>query len=166
MFRDAVISDDELYRYKLVRRWRSGRGWVTFVMLNPSTADAVTDDNTIRRCMGFAELWGYSALHVINLYAYRSTDPRGIGLLGDPVGPLNDKWIRLYSEFHWTHGYPLVAAWGNNAQRSRVDDVLKVMGRYSTQLRCLGMTSKGNPKHPLRLAKSTQLIPWGRDIIG
>jgi len=49
----ATFSEDRLYRYNLWRRWKSkASGKVTFVMLNPSTADAEKFDPTVRRCFG------------------------------------------------------------------------------------------------------------------
>lgn len=46
----AVLSSDDQYRYRLTRTWAAASP-VTFVMLNPSTADASADDPTIRRCI-------------------------------------------------------------------------------------------------------------------
>lgn len=160
MKRMAVLSEDKMYRYKLVRRWAKGRGFVTFLMLNPSTADSLVDDATIRRCMGFARLWGYPALHVVNLYALRSTDPKRLWKVDDPVGPDNDKWLRRYAEYSHTHEYPMVAAWGNNAQPLRVESAYSVMFPYTSHIQCLGVTAKDQPLHPLRLAKATELVPW------
>jgi hypothetical protein len=77
MKRTAEISDCGKYRWWLQRRWAPGP-IVTFVMLNPSTADAVRDDPTIRKCIRFAKLWGFSALAVRNLFAWRATDPRDL----------------------------------------------------------------------------------------
>src|SRR5688572_12745487 len=91
VMRTAILSEDQKYRYLLGRRWQEGIGSVTFVMLNPSTADHVVDDRTIKRCMDFARSWGHSGLEVVNLYAFRATDPDELGKQADPVGPLNDK---------------------------------------------------------------------------
>jgi len=83
MERDALISPCSQYRYWLLRRW-SNRPLATFVMLNPSTADANSDDATIRKCMGFADAWGLGGIWVVNLFALRSTNP--YGLVSDEVG--------------------------------------------------------------------------------
>ena len=53
---EAVISRCGLYRYSLIREWDPMKKWCGWIMLNPSTADASTDDPTVRRCMGFAKL--------------------------------------------------------------------------------------------------------------
>jgi hypothetical protein len=74
MHRAALFSRDRRFRYRLGRRWGQGAA-VCFVLLNPSTADEVVDDPTIRRCIAFARSLGYGGLEVVNLYAYVATDP-------------------------------------------------------------------------------------------
>lgn len=129
---------------------------VVFVMLNPSTADQVEDDPTIRRCMGFARREGATELGVVNLYGLRATDPRELRGHPDPVGPGNDEALRWASR--WAD--LLVAAWGAHAPGARVEDAVRVLDR---PLRCLGTTKSGAPKHPLYLAKNTPLSMW-RDV--
>ena len=91
---EAVISQDERHRYSLTRRWGNGPRVCCWIMLNPSTADATTDDPTIRRCVRFTQAWGYDALTVVNLYAWRATDPADLrnaqraGLLRRPINCL------------------------------------------------------------------------------
>lgn len=72
--RFADISDCGRYRWRLSRRWDDGPQ-ACFVMLNPSTADGLDDDPTVRRCVRFARGWGYGELVVVNLFPYRATDP-------------------------------------------------------------------------------------------
>lgn len=88
----AIFSPCSRYRYRLERDLGaigSHHDSVAFIMLNPSTADAERDDPTIRRCIGYARLWGYRRLIVGNAYAWRSTDPAGLWTAPDPVGPDN-----------------------------------------------------------------------------
>ena len=61
----AVLSPCGAYRYLLTRRLGAGTKHVTFIMLNPSTADAESDDATARKCMGFARRWGCARLRVV-----------------------------------------------------------------------------------------------------
>lgn len=88
----AGISECGTYRYWLCREWSPGLDSLVWLMLNPSTADATQDDPTIRRCMGFARRWGYGGITVVNLYAYRATNPRDLLTAADPVGPENDRY--------------------------------------------------------------------------
>src|SRR5579859_5937119 len=89
----ATFSACRTYRYRLWRSWEPRGSRCVFVGLNPSTADESTDDATIRKCVGFAKRWGFGAIEVVNLFAYagvRSTDPRSLLGVSDPVGPDND----------------------------------------------------------------------------
>lgn len=142
MITDAVLSDCGTYRYALMRRWEQGHP-LRFVMLNPSIADATVDDPTIRRCVSFARREGYAALIVLNLYAYRATDPKALLTCGDdPVGPNNDNilWSHLLSSKEGAN--PVVAAWGVNAKPDRVQRVLDLVP--GVDWRCLGTTKQGH----------------------
>lgn len=156
---DAAISRDGLYRYSLRRSWEWAGAIATWVMLNPSTADARVDDATIRRCIGFSREWGCSGLKVVNLYAYRATDPTELRTAPDPVGPLNDRYLRDACWVARTCGWPLIVAWGTNADPIRVKQFLTLLPRGS-ELHCLGVTKDGHPKHPLRLAAFTPRRLW------
>jgi hypothetical protein len=85
--RNAVTSECGKYRYLLTRQVGFGDRTAAFIMLNPSTADAVNDDPTIRRCIGLARRWGCGRLVVANLFAIRATDPAEVRKASDPVGP-------------------------------------------------------------------------------
>lgn len=151
---DAILSSDRIYRYWLLRRW--GRGSLaTFVMLNPSTADASQDDPTIRRCIGFAKSWGMAGIAVVNLYALRATNPADLWMADDPVGPRNDGHLEAAATIS---GGPVVAAWGSNARADRIERVLALQGM--DRLQALGVTTAGQPRHPLYLRADATLTPW------
>src|SRR4051812_40590931 len=57
LFGTATFSDDDVYRYELTRELGGMRPLVT-CGLNPSTADASKNDQTIRKDIGFAKHWG------------------------------------------------------------------------------------------------------------
>ena len=87
----ADFDPTGVYRYSLWREWDARAPAVAFVMLNPSTADAGKDDPTIRRCASFARSWGYGSLEVVNLFAYRASEPKRLRQTPDPIGPANDR---------------------------------------------------------------------------
>lgn len=153
----ARISECGTYRYTLSRHWSDGDALV-FVMLNPSTADATEDDPTIRRCMGFARREGYAGIVVVNLYAYRSTDPKALLTCGDAVGPENDTYLRLLLTEQRRRGNPVLAAWGANARLDRVGHVLNLVP--GVDWRCLGTTKQGAPKHPLYIKSDQPFVPY------
>jgi hypothetical protein len=164
MFREimyANITDDMKYRYTLTRAWKKDQDkrWVNFIMLNPSTADEVNDDATIRRCLGYADSWGYNGILVTNLFAWRATDPRWIKCVDNPVGSENDAYLVRCADICSR----TVCAWGNNGNyQNRDQEVIKLLKNH-VSLFCLGLTRSGQPKHPLRLSGSLKPQLW---IIG
>ena len=162
-FKAADISPCQTYRYSLTRRWVADphARVLTFVMLNPSTADADTDDPTIRRCIGFARREGFGRLRVVNLFAYRATNPKALLTCLDPVGPENDEYLDSARISTSVAPKILVAAWGVNAQPERVRRVLDVC--YGADWRCLGTTKDGHPRHPLYVKGDQPLIPYALD---
>lgn len=155
--RTAEISPCDRYRYRLTREW-SDEPPDTFVMLNPSTADADEDDATIRKCVRYAQRWGYGSLVVVNLYAWRTTDPRTLPVGPEAIGPDTDGWLSQAALDALDSGGPLVAAWGTKAQAQRVEDVLKLPGM--SRLSCLSITRDGHPGHPLYLRNTAPLVDW------
>jgi hypothetical protein len=158
--REATLSPDGVYRYTLGRRWGQGARRVVFVMLNPSTADANVDDPTIRKCVGFSKRWGFDALTVVNLFAFRATKPKVLFDAGYPVGPENDRYIAS----ECATAERVVVAWGAHIQPDymharRVVRMLRGLVRGG-ELYCLGLTDSGSPRHPLMLAYETPLIPF------
>lgn len=159
--RSASISADGLYRYSLYRDWRAPHQkahWVTFVMLNPSTADGNEDDPTIRRCIGFARQFGGTGLAVVNLYAYRATKPTDLWKAADPVGPENDDTLGLFFAMAARRDMPIIAAWGANAKPDRASRVLAMAG--ADRLQALRVTKAGAPGHPLYLPANCAMSPW------
>lgn len=155
---NAVISDDEQYRYVLTRRWTDHGTPVVFVMLNPSTADAFEDDPTIRRCIGFAKALGGTSLVVVNLYAYRATKPTDLWKADDPVGPDNDHWLQREFAIAAYLDSPLIAAWGAHARADRVKEVMAMPG--AERFRAYGRNKGGSPKHPLYLKGDSPLTAY------
>ncbi|GAA4153903.1 DUF1643 domain-containing protein [Gryllotalpicola daejeonensis] len=153
--RTAELSADGAYRYRLTREWDAALGRVTFVMLNPSVADALVDDRTIGRCMGFADRWGYGGIDVVNLFAYRATNPRVMKRAADPVGLENDRYL---VEALATAPM-MVCAWGGHAAARRVTEFSQLAA--GRELLCLGTNQDGSPKHPLYVHGAAQLVPWG-----
>jgi hypothetical protein len=148
------------HRYLLHRSWMGEGGVVNFIMLNPSTADDVFDDPTIRRCVGFAKRWGFSGLSVTNLFAYRATQPKDLATLLATSGGFRMA-IGEENTFHLDHeataAKMIVCAWGDNCEilPGRDFDVIKMLREptpyhESRDLYCIRRTKKGNPAHPVR----------------
>lgn len=148
----ATISDCGTYRYELWRNWRDDVR-VNFVMLNPSTADAIQDDPTIRRCVGFAKGWGFGGMVVTNLYALRATDPREVAKHGAPIGPDNDTYLFTRA----ATSALVVLAWGVHGG-PRGDTVATMLRVFRPG--CIGRTKTGHPRHPLYLPRTASCEPF------
>lgn len=160
MTRNARLSADRRYRYTLLRRWGERAPGITWIMLNPSKADAEVDDPTIRRCMVFSQRFGYDAMVVVNLFAYRATDPRELLEVGGEaaVGPENGEWCQKACR----QASVIVVAWGalREPLRGFAAVTTKLIQKDGYRLKCLGMTKDGQPRHPLYIRADAPLVDW------
>lgn len=88
---------------------------------------------------------------MINLFAFRSTNPKGLSSTHDPVGPENDHWITALTNT----ADIVVAAWGNHGSLNARDEI--VLQLIKTDLYSLSITGKNMPGHPLYLPKNSTL---------
>lgn len=158
----AILSEDRVYRYTLWRDWpmldgeeRQGfgrkRAYAMFIGLNPSTADEIEDDPTIRRCIAFAKSWGYGTMCMTNLFSFRSTNPKQMLVVEDPIGPDNDYWLENSAK----EACVIVAAWGKHG--FFMNRGPEIANRF-VNLKCFGKNKDGSPRHPLYLRKDTKLV--------
>jgi len=127
-------------------------------MLNPSTADAEKDDPTIRRCIGFAKRLGAARLEVVNLFAWRSTDPKALIPLGKDVavGPENDEHILDVTR----RSKVVICAWGNDGVLfGRDKEVNRLIGSVQMPMALKINAKSGQPAHPLYLKSDAKLLP-------
>lgn len=159
MKREANISTCGNFRFSLSRTWDEEKPKVMFIMLNPSTADAEKDDPTIRRCIGFAQSWGYGGLIVCNLFAWRATSPKGLE---------EKEFKRIGTNYHTilteaAKVDTVVCAWGN---KPVLDKMLYgapsayIPFEVTPKLHYLELSVTGTPKHPLYLKKDLKPIKW------
>lgn len=142
----CIFSENRLHRYVLKHIWDEDKPVCMFVGLNPSTADEISHDNTVRRCVNFAKDWGYGTLIMTNIFGYRATDPKDMKEFSMPIGVSND-----YHLLDMAESVALViAAWGTHAEHmNRHKEVMNLFVDHN--LYCLGVTKAGYPKHPLYL---------------
>ena len=152
--KNAIISQDNKYRYQLSRIWNEEKSKVLFIMLNPSTADADIDDPTIRRVVNFAKSWGYGGVFVGNLYAFRSTKSKTLLYIDDPIGQDNIQHIKYLIGL----SERVIYGWGNNQKEPEwLYDLVDIP--Y-----CIDISKKGIPKHPLYLNGELQPKLYLRDM--
>lgn len=159
----AMLSPCQKYRYFLARTWDASKSRALFVMLNPSVADAATDDPTIRRCVRFAQQFGCGGIRVVNLFAYRATDPSELRTAVSPVEhTLGENNTRIRSACR--HSSPVIAAWGKDGRLQGRDKIVWRILADMGKVYCLGCNKDGSPKHPLFLSYNQELevYKWER----
>ncbi len=160
------------YRWSLSRTINLGKKTIVFIGLNPSNANAIQNDPTLRRLLSFSRYWGYKKLVVVNLFARISTSPCALRTFLDPVGKKNDSILASYA-FKWSRSqfWDLWLGWGDGGlfqdRNLEVISFLKLFGVIRSKTfpnsygpMALGMTLKGNPRHPLYLSRKEDLEPF------
>ena len=149
MQKNAILSKDRKYRYTLTRVWDETKDKVMFIGLNPSTADEIEDDPTIRRCINFAKSWGYGGIEMTNLFAFRATNPKDMKNAENPIGNDNDMWLQKIAK----ECPIIIGVWGNHgAFKGRGQAVMKMFDN----LHYLALNKSGHPSHPLYLKATLQ----------
>lgn len=149
---------ERTYRYSLMRLWDPGLPSITWMMANPSTANAVEDDPTIRRVIGLSEGWGYGSIVVVNLLPIVSSNPQDLRSgLSIPERTLRvNEWAIHHESARKSS--PVVVAWGQVLPnwRQLAQRALEPGRSYQ----CIGTNLDGAPKHPLYAAADVERTPW------
>jgi hypothetical protein len=161
--KDAVISGEhQEYRYSLRRIWDKEKEIITFVLMNPSTADAMEDDMTVKKCVKLASFNGFGGIEIVNLYSFRATKPESLIGQGKKylIGDDCDSYI-----LNSARNRKVVLGWGNIAKElkevkkyKRDEEVAEMLQNKDNELHCLALTAKGCPKHPLFIPNETKFI--------
>ena len=154
----AVFSDCERYRYRLWRVWDEGKPKACFVMLNPSTDTHEVLDPTVTRCKKRAIALGYGGFEVVNIFAYRSTDPRALKQVSDPHGPDNANAIIDAVKVCAI----AICAWGGGGAFRNTGPLVKdrINNFHPGKAHYLKLNSDGSPAHPLYLNYKLQPVLW------
>ena len=150
---NAILSSDRKYRYVLERAWDESLPKAMFIGLNPSMANETKDDPTVKRLITFAKSLNYDGFYLLNLFAYRSTQPENLWKVKNPIGNTNDDYILEYSNL----SDMVIACWGNKGTyKNRSKEVSDLLN----QLHCFGKNKTGQPKHPLYLKRTASIVPY------
>lgn len=157
---DALLSDDRMFRYWLLRRWNPALPLMAIIGCNPSKADEIENDHTIRKLIGFGERLKFGGFLMLNVGAFRATDPKEWKAARDPFGPGNtiehlQDCIQRFSPGK------TIAAWGKPCTASqRGAHRAEEIKRRIIGLQCWGRNGDGSPRHPLMLPYTTELEPF------
>ena len=164
--RDSVgpegVREKYLYSRDMAFRYAFGRWWgvpdlattAVWVLLNPATGDTEQRHRpTLERCISRTRTGGFTGLVIVNLFAFRDTNPRNLRTTADAVGPANDEVLAEVTAVSAV----TIAAWGAHGKfRGRSARV----GALLDSPLCLGTTKSGEPRHPLYVSANASLVPW------
>ena len=168
----CLFSDCKSYRWILKRELLSGKKNLVFIGLNPSKANSFNNDMTLIRIMNFCSRWNYKNIYVINLFGLISKSPIQLSKSKDPIG-VNNELVTLISLLFWRENIncDLWLGWGDKGQLNGRDlEVLKIIKNLSNfnskennlckRVLSLGLTKRGNPRHPLYMPNESFLRPF------
>lgn len=161
--RMAIFSPEEpaLYRYFLSIIWDEKAKMLVALMLNPSTASHLVNDNTVDRMCTRARRLGFGGVIILNAFAWRETDRLKMLEVSDPIGDLNDHYITETLLQAKACGWTVMVGWGNEGgHRGRSARVARLLREAGVQAYCLRFCANGEPGHPLYIGYDVAFQPW------
>ena len=149
----AEFSDCRKYRFALWRIWEKSKPLVMFIGLNPSTANAQKNDNTITKVNKIASNNLYGGVYMMNLFPYITSKPSELDNSSQLPIVYNDLIVKEISK----KCKDIVFAWGAFKQAK---EKAKIYATIFPDALCLRITKDGSPWHPLYCRDNTRLIPY------
>lgn len=159
--RSAALSDCGRWRWRLDRPIGDSPVVAAVFGINPSTADALRDDPTVRKWRGFGLRLGWGRVIVGNVFAWRAANVRELARAADLFGPDYERHLDDIIR----DADILVPCWGARgkiprALRPELDRMKARLAASGKPMHCWGMTGSGDPCHPLTLGYVTPLVPY------
>ncbi|ASD51906.1 hypothetical protein JT318_gp21 [Pseudomonas phage PspYZU01] len=173
-YRDFLTR--ELHSHPALLAWEADNfetgpssGTMAFIGINPSTADVVKDDQTIKKMCGFAARSGFERIVVGNVFRFRHKSVKvmaehylGMGPEGRTEAFLADTaaWQRIADECEC-----VTLCWGNRLKvpeplRHRIHACERFFRNHGKiRVYHLGFTKEGDPRHPQMLGYN---VPFTR----
>lgn len=139
----AEFSQCGNYRYKLWRIWDESKPLAMCIGLNPSTANADKNDQTISYLIKMLAILDYGGFYMMNLFAIISSKPEILLTHPDPIGENDFKLMEVKSFCR-----DVIACWGGFKQ---AEERIKVVSPKFPNALCFGVTASGKPFHPLAM---------------
>ena len=139
----AEFSKCRKYRYKLWRIWDDKLPKAMCIGLNPSTANANKNDQTINYLKKMLSKLGYGGFYMMNLFAWISSKPDDLISCADALGENENKLKEVESICN-----DVIVCWGNFKQAT--NRIKEVLPNYPNA-KCFGVNANGTPYHPLAM---------------
>lgn len=163
-------------RFNLRRKLDGRNQPLYFIMLNPSNADATDcekNDPTIKECIKHANARSAREIQVVNLFPVVTSRPEKLDhiLIEQNLEENNKELSRTFYEAE-KNKQSIICAWGNPTKikkndeiyslfKKQVDHIKNLAKKHKINLKCIGTTKEGNPKHPLGPKRCGNIINYG-----
>lgn len=149
-----LISKDWKHRYDIWEIWDYEKDFILFIGLNPATRFS---GGLVTRCKNLAKDWKYGGVHIVNLFSYRTTNPKELFKQKYLTNEVNDNRIK---ELIKEAGL-IVACWGNLGKfKNRDLEVIAMINSENKEIYSLGLTQLGYPCHAAYVKRGVKLILW------
>ncbi len=151
----AEFSKDGINRFILWRIWELDKPRVMFIGLNPSTANEVTNDPTIKSVCRISKANGFGGVYMVNCFPHISTNPSDMKNIPEADDLLNKEYIFRA----WCMSEVVVFAWGNFPivkESGMMDFLIKMF----PDAKAIAINKNGSPKHPLYCKSDSKLIDF------
>lgn len=155
---NAEFSPCRKYRYVLWRIWDLNKPPVMFIGLNPSTANEIENDPTIRRVQSFGVNMGFGGVYMMNCFPLISTDPSALNAFKNtPFHEFEAKYNDSMLQAIGKQCGDVIFAWGSF-------EIVKLSGRDQELIKmfpnakALMINKDGSPRHPLYIPGYTKPV--------
>lgn len=162
------VQPEAIAAWSAAHEGRPPVGTMAFIGINPSTADASKDDQTIKKMCGFAARSGFEEIIVGNVFRYRETDVKRVAAHYDAMHHADRELAFLDDEAAWQRiadeCQAVTLCWGNRDKvpkrlHHRIDACNAFFrGHPAVRLYNLGETTGGDPLHPQMLGYARPFI--------
>ena len=156
LFNDSIVvgsyhSKDGKHRYWLTRQWNE-KPFALCIGLNPSTANALKDDPTIRLLKRLLKPLGFGGFYMVNLFSLISSKPEVLRDYRMEDIIFDNQKIKDVAG--WTT--VTIFCWGAFEEaKPRVEAMRKMF----PDAMCFGKNQDGSPWHPRAMAYMKGFVP-------
>jgi len=144
------FSCDGKHRFYLKCVWNNEIPGIIYVMLNPSTTDNISCDDTVEKIIEFSIQQGYGSTEIINLFSLIDPNSDNLRSGNNLVLPENRKMIESVIKDASGSNKQIVLAWGGKGYFFNANAfVFKLINDFGIRPYCLGTLKYNQPIHPV-----------------
>lgn len=145
LVKGADFSTDGKYRYRLWRIWDGSLPLAMVIGLNPSTANADTDDQTIGNLTRMMKILNYGGFYMMNCWPFITSKPELL-----EIDVISEAFNHDALTSTACKCDTIIFAWGNFKIISKNAKDKELIEMFPNAM-CFGRNKNGSPMHPLAM---------------